>query len=89
MLDSHSLEERGFVGGGGGGGGGGEDWGTGEGVGGAGGGGEGRRKEAEEETGLKGLEEGGRWGAGEEAARNCMSMAAWDFRMPREDDGGG
>jgi hypothetical protein len=43
LLDSHNLEERGFVGGAGGGG-----WG-------AGGGGEGRRKE---ETGLKGLEGG-------------------------------
>jgi len=64
LLDSHSLEARGFVGGGGGGGGG-------EGLGGAGGGGEGRRKEA---TGLKvalGL------GVGEEAVgseRNCITI---------------
>lgn len=71
MLDSHSLEERGFAGGGGGGG---------EGFG--GGGGDGRRNEAEEEeaTGLKVLE-GGRWGAGEEAVgseRNCISMVESD-----------
>lgn len=66
MLDSHSLEARGFVGGGGGGGG--------EGFGGAGGGGEGRRKEA---TGLKVVLGGGRCGVGEEAVgseRNCISM---------------
>jgi hypothetical protein len=67
LLDSHNLEERGLLGGGGGGG-----WG-------AGGGGEGRRKE---DTGLKGLE-GGRWGAGDEAARNCISMAG----APADDEG--
>ena len=64
MLDSHSLEARGFGGGGGGGG-------VGEGFGGGSGGEEGRRKEAEEMD-LKG------WGAGEEKAveseRNCISM---------------
>jgi len=67
LLDSQSLEARGFVGGGGGGGG--------EGFGGAGGGGggEGRRKEA---MGLKVVLGGGRWGVGEEAVgieRNCIS----------------
>lgn len=70
------------MGGGGGGGG--------EGFGGAGGGWEGRRKEAEEARGLKVLGSG-RWGVGEEAAgseRNCISMAASDFRMAREDDDG-
>jgi hypothetical protein len=89
LLDSHSLEERGFGGGEGEGrcgGGSGAGEGTGDG---GGGGGEGRRKGAAEERGLNGF--GGRTAAaGEEAAaaeseRNCMPRPATgvgDFEWP-------